>query len=604
MSDESNNHSSFDLLIRAFYQDDRTQFDVELNHLLDLSRTQDMRLCTQIILQAYKQNEYAFLEELLDREVIYSGIPNLTSLHAASGYALSRLVKYLFDERKADPNQTCTFVKNDQLSGITPLHFACGIGPEHLVDETTDTVKYLLASGADVNLVTSRYDTALHWASKFANDQVVQLLLEYKSNVNAINSLQYTPLCEACFYGNYEIVKILVENGANVNGNQNDERSPVHLVCRGLLSEHDARRSSPLNEKIIEKLEQRLEIVKYLYSHGASIDTFDRDGLTPFMYACSSGNYSLVKYLIDEQKNKDDLSTSRIINERSHTGETCLMYAIESGNLDIVTLLCNHGAKLDDQKSPSYVTAAAFYGHKDILEKLIQLGLDINEFDQNEDGVIFNPVYACCHCGSVECLQLLLEAKAKIDWKTSQGTNPLHAACYSDKSSTKLVELLCQYGNFDLNESTNAGETPLLMAIEQNDYDLVDYLLRQGAYPDRPNHDECFPIHLACFNGQANILYLLLAFNATIEQSNENYPHPLVITTYKRDLICSKLLIESPKCSDRVLREVLIDSIESGFDELIGEIIRTRPHLIPDDLKDKMTDTLLALEQLNIDSSA
>jgi hypothetical protein len=44
-----------------------------------------------------------------------------------------------------------------------------------------------------------------------------------------------------------------------------------------------------------------------------------------------------------------------------------------------------------------------------------------NLLDQNDDGVIFNPVYACCHCGSVECLQLLLEAKAKIDWRTNQG---------------------------------------------------------------------------------------------------------------------------------------------------------------------------------------
>jgi ankyrin repeat protein len=88
----------------------------------------------------------------------------------------------------------------------------------------------------------------------------------------------------------------------------------VHLVCRGLLSEHDSRRISPLNETIIEKLEERVEIVKYLYSNGASIDTFDRDGLTPFMYACSSGNYSLVKYLLDEQKNRDEVSALKIIN--------------------------------------------------------------------------------------------------------------------------------------------------------------------------------------------------------------------------------------------------------------------------------------------------
>ena len=146
------------------------------------------------------------------------------------------------------------------------------------------------------------------------------------------------------------------------------------------MSEHDARRTSPLNQTIHEKLLERLEIVKYLYSHGASIDTFDRDGLTPFMYACSSGNYALVKYLLEEQKTKDSTSTLRILNEHSNTGETCLMYAIESGNLDTVTLLCDQGATFDDQKNPSYVTAAAFYGHRDILQKLIQLGLDVNEF--------------------------------------------------------------------------------------------------------------------------------------------------------------------------------------------------------------------------------
>lgn len=121
MSNDQPTPSSFEFLIQTFYQQDRTQFDIELNHLLDLSRTQDMRLCTQVILQAYEQNELAFLEELLEREVIYSGIPDLTPLHAASGYALSRLIKYLLEERKADPNRTCTFVKNDQLSGRISL---------------------------------------------------------------------------------------------------------------------------------------------------------------------------------------------------------------------------------------------------------------------------------------------------------------------------------------------------------------------------------------------------------------------------------------------------------------------------------------------------
>lgn len=163
----------------------------------------------------------------------------------------------------------------------------------------------------------------------------------------------------------------------------------VHLACRGLLSEHDARRASPLNQAIIEKLDQRVEIVKYLRDHGASIDSYDRDGLTPFMYACSSGNHELVRYLLIEHRNKDETASSRILNERSNTGETCLMYAIESGNVHTVKLLCEHGAQVDEQKSPSYVTAAAFYGHAEILEILIRMGLGVNEFGMREGDLFF-----------------------------------------------------------------------------------------------------------------------------------------------------------------------------------------------------------------------
>lgn len=163
----------------------------------------------------------------------------------------------------------------------------------------------------------------------------------------------------------------------------------VHLACRGLLSEHDARRASPLNQAIIEKLDQRVEIVKYLRDHGASIDSYDRDGLTPFMYACSSGNHELVRYLLIEHRNKDETAPSRILNERSNTGETCLMYAIESGNVHTVKLLCEHGAQVDEQKSPSYVTAAAFYGHAEILEILIRMGLGVNEFGMREGDLFF-----------------------------------------------------------------------------------------------------------------------------------------------------------------------------------------------------------------------
>ncbi|CAF0735492.1 unnamed protein product [Didymodactylos carnosus] len=581
---------------------DQICFQNEIDQLLEMSRIHDMKLCTNVILEAYKYNYFDILEILLRREAFYSGIPGLTELHAASGYGLSEIVKYLLEEKHIDPNIECTFVKNDQLANITPLHFACGIGPEHLVQETAETVHYLLKFGADVQKTTSRLDSALHWASKFADENVVRLLLNYKADVNAINCLGYSPLSEACFYGNFDICRLLVEHGADVNIKQCDDRSPVHLVARGLLSEHDAIRTN-YNDIIVKKLNERLEIVKYLHENGAVLECYDKDGLTPLMYACSSGNYALVEYLIEQCSNLN----KNIINEHSKTGETCLMYAIESGNLDIIQLLLKHHVNINDQHEPSYLTAACFYGYPNIVKNFIEFGLDINEFSQTVDGVIFNPVYACCHSGSDECLELLLNANAKIDWKTSQGTTCLHAACYSDKASIKLVQLLCDYLQsksmpLDLNLSTVSGETPLLMAIERNDYELSEYLLIKGANPNISNRDGCYPLHLACYNVRPDIVLLLLSYDADIEYSNENYPHPLVITTYKRDLLCSKILIESTKCSDHSVHDALIEALEKSFDDLVAEIIDIRPYLIPDDLKDKILLTLTEdkLDRMNL----
>ncbi|CAF0748330.1 unnamed protein product [Didymodactylos carnosus] len=584
---------------------DQKRFENEIDHLLELSRTHDMKLCTNIILEAYKYDHFDILETLLEREAYYSGIPGLTGLHAASGYSLSKIVKYLLEKKRVDPNIECTFVKNDQLAGITPLHFACGIGPEYLVQETTETVHYLLQFGANVQKTTSRLDSALHWASKFANEDVVRLLLDYKADVNAINCLEYSPLSEACFYGNFDICRLLVQYGANVNVKQCDDRSPLHLVARGLLSEHDAIRTN-YNSIIVKKLSDRLEIVKFLHENGAILNCYDKDGLTPLMYACSSGNYPLVQYLVKQCTN----SNSNMINERSKTGETCLMYAIESGNLDTIQLLLNNHVSINDQHEPSYLTAACFYGYPDIVKIFVDLGLDVNEFGQSVDGVIFNPIYACCHSGSDKCLELLLDANAKIDWQTSQGTTCLHAACYSDKASIKLVQLLSDYAQsksipFDLNLSTVSGETPLLMAIERNDYDLSEYLLSRGANPNMSNRDGCYPLHLACYNGRPDIVLLLLSYNADIEYSNANYPHPLVITTYKRDLLCSKILIESTKCSDHSVHDALIEALEKSFDDLVTEIIDIRPYLIPDDLKDKITLTLTEdkLNRMNLNDN-
>ena len=58
--------------------------------------------------------------------------------------------------------------------------------------------------------ITSGY-TALHWAAKIGNMDLIKLLAEdYKSNVNAKTNGGYTPLHISCQFGHQDIFNVLI----------------------------------------------------------------------------------------------------------------------------------------------------------------------------------------------------------------------------------------------------------------------------------------------------------------------------------------------------------------------------------------------------------
>ncbi len=82
-----------------------------------------------------------------------------------------------------------------------------------------ESVKILLAAGADVNHQNIRDNTALMHASRRGHTETVRLLLTVGANANIINFNYMTPLLYVTDLrkGNVEIVKLLLAAGANVN---------------------------------------------------------------------------------------------------------------------------------------------------------------------------------------------------------------------------------------------------------------------------------------------------------------------------------------------------------------------------------------------------
>lgn len=94
--------------------------------------------------------------------------------------------------------------------------------------------------------------------------------------------------------------------------------------------------------------------------------------------------------------------------------------------------------------------------------------------------------------GFFNALSYFIELKPNL--KPTQGINPLSSAVCS--GSLKVVELISNNYSYDLNEVTEGSDPILYTAIEFPD--ILDYLLKNGAYPSISGKNWNNPLDLAC----------------------------------------------------------------------------------------------------------
>ncbi len=332
-------------------------------------------------------------------------------------------------------------------------------------------VRALIAERVDLNAAEPDGSTALHWAARLNNPELVDILAAAGANARAATRYTVTPLSLACTNGNAAIIERLIKAGADPNGTS--EEGQTALMTASLTG--------------------NVAALKVLLSHGANANTREPyKGQTALMWAASAGHGAAATVLIE---------SGAEVTAKSKAGWTSLLFAVRSDRLEAVDALLKHGANVNDvaPDGTSALNMAVVNAYFGLASALLDRGADPNLPDERGSalhtlawlrksgadgaaGVGSTPHGPPVPTGNVTALELakkLLEHGAnpnvRIKWEEKK---------FDKEGGTMKNPPLIQLGRHYL---TYVGATPFYVAAHNGDAPYMRLLADHGADPKMPN---------------------------------------------------------------------------------------------------------------------
>ena len=337
---------------------------------------------------------------------------------------------------------------------------------------SVEIVRLLLGNGADPNGQVAGNGTPLLVAASVGAAEICEVLLAAGASPDCTNSDGWTPLMVAAEKGLNTTVERLLAAGVAID----------HVSSQGVtaLSAAAAWGHDTIVDRLLES--------------GAFPDRADVDGKTALMYAAENGRQSVVARLllagarIDQSthvvpnspdrastgKSTIEVSNENVPQNEVTSGWTALIFAAQNGHQPVVATLLAAGASVNalGNDSTTALMLAAAEGHDSVVAELIRAGAELDHTNET--------------------------ARASALWVA---VNRGHHAV-----ATRLIEAGAAVDQADM-----LGTTPLMLAVEQEDKDLVQLCLRHGARPERRNSSNFSALQLAYINKAQPIIDVLLA---------------------------------------------------------------------------------------------
>lgn len=338
-------------------------------------------------------------------------------------------------------------------------------------------------------------DCLLHngfYEANFPIEMLVDYLIEIKWNFNeTAKANSCLPLNWACSHGNLKIVKKMIEAGADIHANKS---CALNFACRS----------------------GNLELVQYLLSLNVDVNSVDVYNYSTISSAIIGGNYDIFALLIERGADIETLL--------ENSGATLLHSAVSHSSLEIVEKLVELGADINAEDLSGWTV---LYSANDIvmIKKLIELGAPVAKYCQNSDFCWETPIMY----NDVDFIKLLIANGAKLyhdDLSILFYVNggpvlyyrDIDACCYESyydeseykETSLNVIEYLLSL-DLDINQQyTHDGTTPFMQICINGTLAQVILLLNHGANPFLTDSEGISALHYAAHGGNSDIIAHLI----------------------------------------------------------------------------------------------
>jgi ankyrin repeat protein len=271
-----------------------------------------------------------------------------------------------------------------------------------------------------------------------------------------------------------------------------------------------------------------LEMADLLIRAGADVKATSREGVTPLAMAALQGNPVMIEKL---------LNAGADANERGPNGVTALMRAARNGNPNAIQVLLAHGAEVNAKETLRGTTAlmwAVEQEHPAAVKALIGGGADVSArssgagvptpymassvstltpFDTQLGGAANGPqggriqtptndqgARGARGARGAAPVRDDQEDEGPIAGARGSGGGGLSALAFAARQGSAESARILLDAKADVNQKTEFGWSPLLVATENRNYRLGMFLIERGADVNLANKHGWTPLYLATDN--------------------------------------------------------------------------------------------------------